>query len=492
MSLSDQQIKSITQRVLQQLQEQETARPAATRAPHLSHVGRTGRSLAPPSGRGNDGIYPDIDSAVAAARRAFATYNAIPLEGRKKLIAAIRQMAVQNAELLAKMAQEETGLGRAADKVHKNILVAEKTPGPEILEAGAWSGDHGLTLVEWAPYGVVAAITPSTNPTSTIINNCIGILSAGNTVVFNVHPGAKNVSNFLIQAINRAIMAAGGPADLLTAAAEPTIASAQALMRHPGVRLLVITGGPAVVKEAMSSGKRAICGGPGNPPVVVDESANLEVAGRDIVFGASFDNNIICVDEKEAFIVDSVFDQLKAIMLAHGAVEVPRYRLAALEKVIFKEIRGPRKPGIIDKKWVGKDAGLILKEIGIQAPEARLALVEVPIDHPLVWTEQLMPVFPICRVRSAAEGIDLAIEAEHGFGHTASMFSRNIDHLSEMARRVNTSIFVKNGPNLAGLGFRGEGFTSFTIASPTGEGLTNPISFSRPRRCVMVDHFRIV
>lgn len=491
MSLSDKQIDAIAQRVMRQLQNQTPATPA-TRAPHLSHVGRSGRQTPSAPGRGRHGIYPDIDSAVAAARRAFVVYDAIPLEGRKKLIAAIRQVSLDNAELWAQMAHEETGLGRVEDKVHKNILVAQKSPGPEILETTAWTGDHGLTLVEWAPYGVVAAITPSTNPTSTIINNSIGILSAGNTVVFNVHPGAKNVSNFVLQAINSAIMAAGGPADLLTAAAEPTIASAQALMRHPGVRLLVITGGPGVVKEAMSSGKRAICGGPGNPPVVVDESADLEIAGRDIVFGASFDNNIICVDEKEAFIVDSVFDQLKRSMLSHGAVEVPRHRLAALEKVIFKEQRGPRKAAVTNKQWVGKNAGLILKEIGINAPDARLALIEVPVDHPLIWTEQLMPVFPIARVRSADEGIELAVEAEHGFGHTASMFSRNIDNLSAMARRVNTSIFVKNGPNLDGLGYKGEGFTSFTIASPTGDGLTHAVSFSRPRRCVMVDHFRIV
>ncbi|NOZ71081.1 MAG: aldehyde dehydrogenase EutE [Chloroflexi bacterium] len=490
MSLTDQQINSIAQRVLQQLQNQAT--PAPPRAAHLSHIGREGRQLpAPPQG-GHDGIYPDIDSAVAAAKHAFARFSAMTLEERKKLIDAIRQVSLDNAELWARMAHEETGLGRAEDKIKKNVLVAEKSPGPEILEPRARTGDHGLTLTEWAPYGVVAAITPSTNPTSTIINNSIGILSAGNAVVFNVHPGAKHVSNFVIQAINRTIVAAGGPHDLLTAAAEPTIASAQALMRHPGVRLLVVTGGPGVVKEAMTSGKRAICGGPGNPPVVVDETADLEKAGRDIVFGASFDNNIICVDEKEAFIVDSVFDQLKSIMLAHGAVEVPSYRLAALEKVIFKEQRGPRKAAVTNKGWVGKDAGRILKEIGINAPEARLALIEVPIDHPLIWTEQLMPVFPIARVRSVDEGIELAVEAEHGFGHTASMFSRNIDALSRMARLINTSIFVKNGPNLAGLGYKGEGSTSFTIASPTGEGLTDAISFSRPRRCVMVDHFRIV
>ena len=492
-SLSDEQIEAITRRVLDEIGRRDGAGAASTsRAPHLAHVGRSGREVVAPAGSGRHGIYPDIDAAVAAARRGYVALDEMTLAKRKDIIAAMRAVALANAELWATMAKEETGLGRADDKTKKNLLVAEKTPGPEMLEPTAWTGDRGLTLVEWAPYGVVAAITPSTNPTSTIINNSISILSAGNAAVFNVHPGAKHVSNVVIQELNRAIVAAGGPADLLTAPAEPTIESAQALMRHPGVRLLLVTGGPAVVKEAMRSGKRAICAGPGNPPVVVDETADIEKAGRDIVFGASFDNNVICTDEKECFVVERVADALKQAMLAHGAVEVPRHRIAALEKVIFTEVKGPRQPAVTNKQWVGKNAGLILREIGIQAPDARLVLVDVPIDHPLVWTEQLMPVFPLARVRSAEEGIDLAVEAEHGFGHTASMFSRNIDNLSRMARRINCSIFVKNGPTLAGLGYGGEGYASFSIASPTGEGLTSALSFSRPRRCTMVDHFRIV
>ena len=242
----------------------------------------------------------------------------------------------------------------------------------------------------------------------------------------------------------------------------------------------------------MASGKRAICAGPGNPPVVVDETADLDLAGKQIVFGASFDNNIICVDEKEVFAVEGIADKLKAAMIANGAVELPSYRLKALEKLIFDKFPGPREHGVMKKEWIGQNAGKILRELGISAPDARLVLVEVPVEHPLIWTEQLMPVLPLARVRNADEGIDLAVQAEHGFGHTASMFSRDIDALSRMAREINTSIFVKNGPNLAGLGYGGEGYTSFSIASPTGEGLTNALTFTRVRRCTMVDHFRIV
>jgi acyl-CoA reductase-like NAD-dependent aldehyde dehydrogenase len=179
-------------------------------------------------------------------------------------------------------------------------------------------------------------------------------------------------------------------------------------------------------------------------------------------------------------------------MVANGAVELPSYRLKALEKLVFEKFPGPREHGVMRKEWIGQNAGKILQELGIHAPDARLIVVETPIEHPLIWTEQLMPVMPLARVRNVDEAIDLAIEAEHGFGHTASMFSRNIDALSRMAREINTSIFVKNGPNLAGLGYGGEGHTSFSIASPTGEGLTTALTFTRIRRCTMVDHFRIV
>jgi aldehyde dehydrogenase len=464
-----------------------------TRAPHLSHVGRT--DPAPFRGPQPErlGLYPDVDRAVGAVRHTFLSLHKTSLESRKRIVEAIRGVARRDAAELGRMAAEETGLGRPEDKEQKNLLVANRTPGPEILQAEAISGDHGLTLTERAPYGVIAAITPSTNPTSTIFNNAISMLSAGNAVVFNVHPGANRVCNETIRRINRAITAVGGPPDLLTAPEAATIESAQALMVHPGVRILLVTGGPGVVRQAMQSGKRAICAGPGNPPVVVDESADIGLAARQIVFGASFDNNVICSDEKEVFVVRSVADELLAGMQNHQALLLPKYKLAQLEKVIFSEMGNPGKPGVTNKRWVGKYPWQILREIGIEAgPELRLIVVDVPAEHPLVWTEQLMPVLPVVRVENADEAIDLAVAAEHGFGHTAAMYSRNIDNLSRMAREINCSIFVKNGPTLAGLGYGGEGYTSFSIASPTGEGLTTALTFSRIRRCTMVDHFRIV
>ncbi len=448
---------------------------------------------APISAGTQNGIFPDIDAAVQAAQVALLRLNAETLALRQEIVASIRRTMLAEAAALARLAHEETGLGRFADKVRKNELVARKTPGTEALTPITVTGDAGLMLEERAPYGVIGAITPVTNASSTLIGNAIGMLAAGNSVVFNVHPHAKRVGQRTVELLNDAIIAAGGPVNLVTTVAEPTIESAQALMRHPGVRLLVVTGGAGVVREALRSGKRAICAGPGNPPVVVDETADIDAAGRDIVLGASFDNNIICIDEKCVFVVAEVADALLEAMRRQGAYVLDDAQVRAIEGVIFESTAGPRKPAVVKKELIGKNAGTILARIGVQVgDETRLAVAEVPPEHPLVWTEQMMPVLPVVRVTDADQAIDMAIAAERGFGHTAAMHSRRIDRLSRMAREVNCSIFVKNAPCYAGLGEGGEGFSSFTIASPTGEGLTGPRSFSRQRRCVLVDHFRIV
>ncbi len=293
--------------------------------------------------------------------------------------------------------------------------------------------------------------------------------------------------------INRAIVAGGGPENLVTAIPHPTIESAKELMRHLKVRILLVTGGPAVVAEALKSDKRAITAGPGNPPVVVDESADIALAGREIVRGASFDNNMVCTDEKETFVVDSRADDLLRAMASSGAVVLKEYQLRQVERVIFDQLGEPGKPGRIDRRWIGQDAGRILAEIGVPVDgDVRLLVAEVPREHSLVWTEQMMPVMPVVRIRDLDEGIDLAVRAEHGFRHTASIYSRDVDAITRMARAMNVSIFVANAANFAGLGEGGEGFSSFSIATPTGEGMTRPRTFSRIRRLTVVGSLRIV
>jgi len=478
--LTDKQINYVAEKVFNIITNNKTQKP-------------TQRNINPISDISDQGIFNTIDEAVNAATIAHKHLINMPLSSREKIITSIRKTMLDNVQLLSEQAVAETGLGRVEDKIAKNKLVSEKTPGTEDLFPTARSGDRGLSLFEPAPYGVIGAITPVTNPTSTIICNTIGMVAAGNGVVFNVHPSAKKTSIKNINLLNQAITEAGGPVNLVTGIAEPTIESAQQLMKHSGIRLLVVTGGGAVVKEAMNSGKRAICAGPGNPPIVVDETADIELAGREIVKGASFDNNIICVDEKEVIAVKSIANDLIETMKNNGAILLNQDQLSQLEKVIFEKINGPTQPAVVNKSLVGKNVSVILSKIGITVDDSvRLAIVEVNKNHPLLWTEQMMPVLPIVRVSDADEGIDFAKLVEGGNFHTAVMYSKNIANLSRMAKEINTTIFVKNGPSYAGLGFGGEGYTSFSIASPTGEGLTGPRSFSRERRCVLVDHFRIV
>lgn len=466
---------------------------AAEFAERTGQALKAGEDLAVAEVELGDGIHATIDDAVKAARNAFTTYREMGLEKRKTIVESMRAAMLREGERLAYMAAEETGIGRAEDKVVKNRVVTTKTPGPEDLEPHVVTGDAGMMITEYAPYGIIASITPTTNPTSTVINNSIAMVSAGNAVVFNVHPNAALVSVENIKLLNRAIVAAGGPPDLITATPQPTLETARDVMNHPDVRVLLVTGGPGVVQEALKTNKKAITAGPGNPPAVVDQSADVEAAGRDIVRGASFDNNVICTDEKTTIVVDTVADRLVQSMAANGAYRLKEHEVKRIEKVVFREMGPPNKPGMINPDLIGKSAGRILSEIGITVDDdVRLIVAEVPREHNLVWTEQMVPVMPVVRVQNVDDAIDLAVKSEHGFRHTASIHSTNVDTITRMARAMNCSIFVANGPNYAGLGEGGEGFTSFSIASPTGEGLTRPRHFSRVRRISVVGALRIV
>ncbi|KKB34512.1 aldehyde dehydrogenase family protein [Bacillus thermotolerans] len=462
MAVQERDLESIVKKVLEELSRKEET---------------------PEAGQG---VFEDMNDAIEAAEQAQKELIKLSLEERGAIIEAIREASRKHVETFARMAVEETGMGNYEDKVRKNVLVIDKTPGIEDLKTEAVSGDNGLTVVELSPYGVIGSITPTTNPTETIICNSIGMIAAGNSVVFSPHPGAKDTSLKAVEIINQAIVEAGGPKNLITSIAEPSIDQANIMMRHKKVRMLVATGGPGVVKAVLTSGKKAIGAGAGNPPVVVDETADLEKAAKDIVDGCSFDNNIPCVAEKELFVVEAVADYLVFHMKKHGAFQLndPKHIEKLTELVVDN--------GHANKEFVGKDIQYILKQIGVDAPQdARIAIMDVEADHPLVPAELMMPILPVVRTANVDEAIELAVEAEHGFRHTSIMHSKNIDNLTKFAKAIQTTIFVKNGPSYAGLGVGGEGYTSFTIAGPTGEGLTSAKDFARKRKCVLVDSLSV-
>ncbi|CUW11365.1 aldehyde dehydrogenase family protein [Propionibacterium freudenreichii] len=431
---------------------------------------------------GTDGIFTDMNSAVDAADEAWRQYMDCSLRDRNRFIQAIRDVASEpgNLEYMATATVEETGMGNVPHKILKNRYAALYTPGTEDIITEAWSGDDGLTTVEFSPFGVIGAITPTTNPTETVINNTIGMLAAGNAVVFSPHPRAKKITLWLVRKINRALAAAGAPANLVVTVEEPSIDNTNAMMSHEKVRMLVATGGPGIVKAVLSSGKKAIGAGAGNPPAVVDDTADIAKAARDIVDGASFDNNLPCTAEKEVLAVDSIADLLKFEMLKHGCFELKDR--AVMDKLAALVTKGQHA----NAAYVGKPAAQLASEVGLSAPkDTRLLICEVPFDHPFVQVELMMPILPIVRMPDVDTAIDKAVEVEHGNRHTAVMHSSNVNALTKMGKLIQTTIFVKNGPSYNGIGIDGEGFPTFTIAGPTGEGLTSARCFARKRRCVL-------
>ncbi|MDA0747535.1 MAG: aldehyde dehydrogenase EutE [bacterium] len=474
MNFNEHQIRAVVEEVVRGLAAEQ---PVSSR-PTSSHTGE-------------DGVFDRLEDAIDAAAAAQRSLEALSLEHRRRIIEAIRKTARDHAKGLAQKTLEETGMGRIAHKIQKFEVVASLTPGVEDLQPVAWTGDHGLTVVEQAPFGVVAAVTPSTHPVPTAINNAISFIAAGNSAVFAPHPAAKNVSLLGIQILNRAITGAGGPPNLLTVVREPSIQTAQELFVHPQIDLILVTGGGGVVKAAMQAPKRVIAAGPGNPPVVVDETADLQKAARDIIQGAAFDNNILCIGEKEVFVVSTVADELKKHMLSYGCIELERHQIDALAQKAFP-VNNKGEWGI-NRDLVGRSPHVLASAIGLNAaPDTELLIGEVEAEHPFVQREQMMPFLPLVRVPDVDTAIRLAVEAEQGYHHTAVMHSKNVENMTKMARACRCTIFVKNGSSTAGLGSGGEGYTSFSIATPTGEGCTSARTFTRQRRCALVDYFRIV
>ncbi len=444
-----------------------------------------------PAGSGRRGVFDRIEDAIESAGQAFLALQDLSLEARKACIVSIRSTLTAHIDELSELAVRETGMGRVAHKKLKNRLAIEKTPGVEFIVPEIYTGDNGLALVEHPPYGVIGAITPSTNPSETVINNGIAMLAGGNVCVFNGHPSAAVTTARTVELMNQAITDAGGPPNAITCAAVPSKESGLTLIQHPTVRVLVVTGGPEIVKIAMSSDKKVIAAGPGNPPVVIDETADIDQAARDIVAGASLDNNIVCIAEKEIIVVESVADRLIKRMEEQAALLLPGSQIKRLMDVIVAKTCDGNTAS--NRECVGRDIQVIMNMAGLHAPdEAVLAIAEVDASHPLVHWEQLMPVVPLVRVRDFDAALDLAYLAEGGRLHTAMLHSLNVDHMTRMARKMNCTVFVKNGPCYAGLGLGGEGYTSWTLASPTGEGYTNPLTFTRHRRCTLTDQFRII
>ena len=441
---------------------------------------------------GRNGVFHDANEAVAAAQIAFEKLSEHGMETRKRIIEHIRRISIDQCVELGTMEMEETQIGRLDHKIEKLKTLGEKTPGVEFMNSQVYSGDRGLAVIEHAPFGVIGAITPVTHSLPTITGNAVSMIAAGNSVVVNPHPSGKKVAAEGVRRFNNAIRDDIGIDNLICVIAEPTLESADTIFKHRDVKLICVTGGPAVGRAALRSGKRAIVAGPGNPPVVVDESADLRRAAQSIITGAAFDNNLLCIAEKEVFVVDSVFDQMMKEMENAGAVRLNSSQVDRLTSQAIVKV-GDDNHDAPAKEFLGQDASKLAAAAGASfSGNPELCFGETDEHNPFVPVEQMMPFLPFVRCRSVDEAIDKARKYEHGFGHTSIIHSHNVRNMTRMGKLLNTTLFVKNGPCMAGLGLGGEGYLSFSIAGPTGEGVTTPLSFTRERRCSMIDDLWIV
>ncbi len=488
--IDEQQIRKIVESVVTSMASKPSgARAATVSAPRMS----TPPSSPQKSFGGRDGVFDTMEDAIEASKQAFKEFAPFSIRDRERLITILRRTTRDYAEEFSKLTFEETGMGDLRDKVTKHKNCSKNTPGTEDLVSRSWSGEKGVAMEEFAPFGVIGAVTPSTHPVPTMVNNIIIMLAGGNTVVFNPHPNAKNISVHALQIFHRAVVAGGFPANLFTCVQNPTIDTANILFKHPDVPLLSITGGPGVVKAAMSTNKKVVAAGPGNPPVLIDETADVENAAVSIIAGGAFDNNLLCIAEKEVFVVDSVFDRFMTAMEKAGAVRMTSGQLDELGKKSFTK---NEKTGhlMLNRNMVGRSAQHLADLIKLNIPEGtKMLFAETTADNVFVYEEQMMPVMPVVRVKNFEEGLEACLVAEHDFRHTALIHSKDMDRITEFARAMNTTIVVANGSSTQGDGpDDGEAYMAFTIATPTGEGVTSPRNFCKIRRLAIAGALRFV
>ena len=466
--IDEKQIEEIVSQVLRTLQQNG----AATAQPTPSAGTSSGRA----------GVFSTAEAAIGAAKTAQAAFVKLGFAKRREIIEAIKAVSLANAKRLADLAVQDTNMGNAAHKVMKNEGAVTLSPGVEDLISESISGDAGTLLIEYVPFGVINSITPTTNPTSTVINHAIIMLSAGNAVVFSPHPNARDCTEETMHVINEAIVKAGGPTNLLTSVENASLRTAKEIMEHPDISMLVATGGASVVRTALSSGKKTIAAGPGNPPAIVDETADLQQAAKHVIAGTSFDNNLLCIGEKALFVIESVANETVRELTQNGGHLLNASQREALESVVTEK-------GESNKEYIGKDATAILNAAGITAPAQTVAIVvEVPADHDFVINEYLMPILPVVRCRDFDEALAGAVRAEGGRGHTAVLHTNNTERITQFNKVMDCSVVVINAPSYASCGLEGEGFLAMTIAGPTGEGYTRPRTFTRQRRLTIANN----
>ncbi len=482
-------VQDVVAEVMRRLDGRAAVGGAHAGAGSVGHDGSAAHQVDLPNGR--YGIFSRVDDAVIAATDAQRKLLKLSMDDRDAIVKLIKSIAKENAETWGKLELDETKVGRLDHKIEK-LKILELVPGVEFLRTNALSGSNGVCLEEFAPFGIIGIITPVTHSIPTLSANAINMIAAGNGIVCNPHPNGTRCAAIATHTYNKAIAARYGIEHLITIIVPPTLETAADIFAHHGISLTVVTGGPAVARAALAAKKRAIVAGPGNPPVVVDETACLSNAATSIVKGAAFDNNLLCIAEKQVFCVESVFDKLMAKMEQSGGFILNAGQIEALTRQAF--VTDPKDGKLhVNKAFVGKDAAVLAKAAGVSIPPTvQLLIGETSADHPFVQHEQMMPFVPFVRVANAQQAIEMALESEHGYRHTAMIHSRNLETITDFGRRAGTTLFVVNGASPAGLGLGGQGYLSYSVATPTGEGITSPMTFTRYRRIMLTGGLRMI
>lgn len=434
------------------------------------------------------GIFESVNDAIGFVRGAYERYQTLSLEDRCEIVEAIRSTLLENAEVIAMLAVQETGMGNYADKLVKLEAAIKETPGFEDLVTDVQTGDRGMTLYELSGFGVVCTVEPIQSPAASLVNHVIGLVAAGNAVVICPNPRALQTSKYVTRLISNAIVNVCGIDNLVVSLDENSILKTEEVMHHPDVDMIVCNGGNSALREAFSCGKKVIGEGRANSTVLVDETADLHAAAFDISRSASFDNNLIHGCEKALIVVESVKEALlQEFAKCKAHVITTNAELEKLANTILTE------DSVLKRKWQGKAAGCILDAAGIaHAADVKLVVVLCDAHHPFVLEELCVPVLPCVGVATYEEGLELLLETEQRYKHTASIHSSNIDRLSEAAKVLQTATFIKNGPALSGVGLLSPGSPfALTVANTTGEGCITARHFTRRRKCILTNGFSI-
>lgn len=395
-----------------------------------------------------------IDGLVQRAKKASEEYMKLDQDTVNNIIKEMSMAGLDNHMKLAKMAVEETGRGIYEDKITKNMFATEyiyhnikyeKTVG--IISENEEEGYEEIA----EPIGIIAGVTPVTNPTSTTMFKSIIAAKTRNVIIFGFHPSAQNCSVEAATILRDAAVKAGAPEDCILWIDKPSVEATNQLMHHPDVNLILATGGTGMVKAAYSCGKPALGVGPGNVPCYIEKSAKLKTSVNDLVMSKSFDNGMICASEQAVIVDEDIAWDFETLMKEAGCYFVSEEEKERLEKAMFDEAKGNTLIGSI----AGQSPYNIAKMANIDVPENTKVLVVyetgVGAEHPFS-REKLSPVLAYYKVKNSEEGIELAEKLLEfgGLGHSAAIHSENKEIINEFAERVKVGRIIVNSPSTHG------------------------------------------